>query len=188
MRFSPKSHKPARFEYARNVGVLRTVIAAFVIAFVPTAAWAQRVTKVPDGDTLIVDGVGKVHLLGIKSADEPPLHLGPSGPPPQPRRDPSTPAPTAVGGRISLTRDHPSRDFLRKLALGRTVRIEYDPLVESSGDRVAYLFLDDGTLVNAEMLKAGRARLDLTRQFVREQEFKRLEAEAQSASVGIWVR
>ena len=39
-----------------------------------------------------------------------------------------------------------------------------------------------------EMLKAGRARLDLTRQFVREKEFKRLEEEAQSASVGIWIR
>ena len=29
---------------------------------------------------------------------------------------------------------------------------------------------------------------DGTRQFVREQDFKRLEAEAQSAAVGIWIR
>ena len=169
------------------MGILQTVIAALVIAFLPAAAWAQRVTKVPDGDTVVVDRVGRVHLLGIKSADEPALHLGPSGPP-QPRQDPSTPAPTAVSGRLSLARDRPSRDFLRKLALGKTVRIEYDPLAGTSGDRGAYLFLEDGTLLNAEMLKAGRARLDLTRQFVREQEFKRLEEEAQSASVGIWIR
>jgi endonuclease YncB( thermonuclease family) len=168
--------------------IRQTVIAALVIAFLPSAAWAQRVTKVPDGDTLVVDGLGRVHLLGIKSADEPALHLGPSGPPPQPRTDPSTPAPTAVGGHISLARDRPSRDFLRKLALGQTVRIEYDPLAGSSSERGAYLFLEDGTLLNAEMLKAGRARLDLTRQFVREKEFKRLEEEAQSASVGIWMR
>ena len=170
------------------MSVFRTVIAAFVIAFAPAAAWAQRVTKVPDGETLVVHGVGNVHLLGIKSADEPAFHLGPSGPPPQPRRDPSTPAPAAVSGRISLTRDRPSRDFLRKLALGKTVRIEYDPLVGSSNERSAYLFLADGTLLNAEMLKAGRARLDLTRQFVRESEFKRLEEEARGASVGIWIR
>lgn len=170
------------------MAVLRTVIAAFVIAFVPAAAWAQRVTKVPDGQTLVLEGVGKVHLLGIKSADEPALHMGPSGPPPEPRQDPSTPAPTAVGGRISLTPDRPSRDFLRKLALGKTVRVEYDPLVGSSSDRGAYVFLEDGTLLNAEMVKAGRARLDLTHQFVREQEFKRLQEEAQSASVGIWIR
>ena len=170
------------------MGVLRTVIAACVIAFVPAAAWAQRVTKVPDGDTLVVDGVGKVHLLGIKSADEPALHLGPSGPPPQPRQDPSTPAPTAVSGRIGLTRARPSRDFLRTLALGKTVRIEYDSLAGSQNDRGAYLFLEDGTLLNAEMLKAGRARLDLTRLFVRENDFKRLEEEARSSSVGIWIR
>ena len=167
---------------------MRTVIAALVIAFAPATAWAQRVTKVPDGDTLVVDGVGKVHLLGIKSADEPTLHLGPSGPPPQPRRDPGTPTPPAVSGGINLTRDRPSRDFLRKLALGRTVRIEYDPLVGPRRDRDAYVFLSDGTLLNAEMLKAGRARLDLTRQFVRENDFKRLEDEAIRLGVGIWIR
>ena len=170
------------------MGILRTVIAVCVIAFAPAAAWAQRVTKVPDGDTLVVEGVGTVHLLGIKSADEPALHVGPSGPPPQPRHEPSTPATPAVGGRISLARDRPSRDLLQKLALGKTVRIEYDPLAGSSSDRGAYLILEDGTLLNAEMLKAGRARLDPTHQFVREQEFKRLEEEAQSASVGIWVK
>ena len=93
-----------------------------------------------------------------------------------------------MSGRINLSRDHPSRDLLRKLALGRTVRVEYDPLIGSTGDRGAYLFLNDGTLLNAEMLKAGRARVDGTRQFVREQDFKRLEAEAQSAAVGIWIR
>src|SRR5689334_2901710 len=134
----------------------RTVVAAFLIACAPTCAWAQRVTKVPEGDTVIVDGIGKVRLLGITRADEPALRVGPSGPLPQPRRDPSTPAPAAVSGRINLSRDHPSRELLRKLALGRTVRIEYDPLIGSTGDRGAYLFLDDGTLLNAEMLKAGR--------------------------------
>lgn len=167
---------------------IRTAIAAFAIALVPAAALAQRVTKVPDGQTVVVDGVGKVHLLGIKSADERALHLGPSGPPPQPPGDPSMPTPPAVSGGINLTPDRPSRDFLRKLALGRTVRLEYDPLVGSSADRGAYVFLEDGTLLNAEMLKAGRARLDLTRQFVRETEFKRLEDEAIRLRLGIWVR
>jgi endonuclease YncB( thermonuclease family) len=168
--------------------VFRTIVAAFVIVFAPGVAWAQRVTKVPDGDTLVVHGVGEIHLLGIKSADEPALRVGPSGPPPQPRRDPSTPAPTVVGGSVNLTRDRPSRALLRTLALGKTVRIEYDPLAGSGSGRGAYVFLENGTLLNAEMLKAGRARLDLTRQFAREQEFKHLETEARSAAVGIWIR
>jgi endonuclease YncB( thermonuclease family) len=169
------------------VGVVRIVIAVAIIAGAPATAWAQRVTKVPDGDTVVIDGVGKVHLLGIQSADRPLVQLGPGGPLPSTRRDPPT-APPAASGHINLTRVRPSRDLLRKIALGRTVRIEYDPLVGSEGDRGAYVFLPDGTLLNAEMLKAGRARIDLTRQFVREEEFKRLEAQAQSASLGIWVK
>ena len=169
------------------MGVLRTVTAAFVIALAPASAWAQRVAKVPDGNTLVVDGVGKVRLLGIQSADQPAMRLGPGDPLPPPRRDPPA-TPPAASGHINLTRDRPSRDFLRKLALGKTVRIDYDPLVGSDGEHGAYVFLADGTLLNAEMLKAGRARIDLTRQFVRDQEFKRLEEEAQSASVGIWVK
>ena len=179
--------KPPVFEYARGMGALRTALAALLVILVPAAAWAQRVTKVPDGDTLVIDGVGKVHLLGIQNGDERPLQLGPGGPLPPPRRDPPS-TPPAASGHINLTRDRPSRDLLRKLALGTNVRIEYDPLVGSEGERGAYVFLADGTLLNAEMLKVGRARVDLTRQFVREQEFKRLEEEAQSASLGIWVK
>lgn len=170
------------------MGIRRTVIVALVVLFLPAAAWAQKVTKVSDGDTLVVAGVGTVHLLGIKNADDPALELGPSGPPPQPRHDASTPPPAAVGGAITLGRDRPSRDLLRKLALGKTVHIEYDPAAGSSGDRVAYLFLEDGTLLNAELLRAGRARVDVTRPFSREREFKRLEEEAQAAAVGIWIR
>jgi len=168
------------------MGVFRTVIAVVVITLAPAAAWAQRVTQVPTGDTLVVDGLGKIRLLGIKGADGSAMGVGPSGPPPQPRREP--PTTPAASGHINLSRNRPSRDFLRKLALGKTVRIEYDPLVGSSSDRGAYVFLEDGTLLNAEMLKAGRARIDVTRQFVREQEFKRLEAQAQSESIGIWIK
>jgi len=163
------------------------ITAAFVIALVPSVASAQKVTQVPNGNTLMVDGVGRVRLLGITSADQPALQMGPSGPPQPPRRDPpTTPAPPLVGGSVSLTPERPSRDFLRKIALGRTVRIEYDPLV--SRDRGAYLFLDDGTLINAEMLKAGKARLDDSRQFVREKEFKALQEQARSNSLGIWIK
>jgi endonuclease YncB( thermonuclease family) len=168
------------------MGVLRTVIAVFVIAFAPSAAWAQRVTSVPDGDTLVVDGVGKIHLLGIKSGEQSAVELGPTGPPAEPSREP--PTTPAISGSIHLKGGRPSRDLLRKLALGKTVHIEYDSLIGTTSDRTAYVFLDDGTLLNAAMLKAGRARVDPTRQFVRETEFKRLEAEAQSAAIGIWVR
>jgi endonuclease YncB( thermonuclease family) len=67
------------------------------------------------------------------------------------------------------------------------VRVQYDPLVGDNDERRAYVFLEDGTLVNAEMLKAGRARVDLAREFAHQAEFKQLEAEAQRAGLGIWI-
>mgnify|MGYP003694663731 CR=1 FL=1 len=48
---------------------LRGIIAGLSL-LVPMAARAQRVTKVPSGDTIVVEGVGKVRLLGIDSMDE----------------------------------------------------------------------------------------------------------------------
>ena len=120
------------------MGVLKTVIAVFLIAFVPAAASAQRVTKVPSGDTLVVSGVGKVHLLGIKSADETALHMGPSGRPAQPRQDARTPAPVAVGGHFSLKPDRPSQDWLRKLALGKTVRVSISSVLQTNAGRLFF--------------------------------------------------
>jgi micrococcal nuclease len=166
--------------------LLRILIVVFVMAFAPVTASAQRVTEVPDGDTIVVEGIGKIHLIGIKSADERLLQFG--GSEAQPRTRPGAPSTPAVGGAINLSRERPSRDFLRELALGRTVRIEYDSGDKSSRDRRAYVFLENGTLVNAEMLKAGRATVDETRPFRRQEEFKRLEAEARSNAVGIWIR
>jgi endonuclease YncB( thermonuclease family) len=49
-----------------------------------------------------------------------------------------------------------------------------------------YVFLENGTLVNAEMLRQGAARGDFSREFAHEQEFKRIEAEAHEAGTGVW--
>jgi len=43
---------------------------------VPAAA--QQVTKIDSGDTIVVDGVGKVRLIGIRSVDESPLGVAPN--------------------------------------------------------------------------------------------------------------
>jgi hypothetical protein len=51
------------------VRILRSSVMA--LALCPTVARAQRVTNVPSGDTVVIDGVGKIRLLGVRSADEP---------------------------------------------------------------------------------------------------------------------
>jgi micrococcal nuclease len=163
------------------------LVAAFVLTL-PASALAQKVTRVTSGDTVEVDGIGKVQLLGIRSADQPAVSVGQgTTPPPQPRSGPDTPPTPAVSGALKLRPERPSRDYLRQLVLGKNVRVQYDPIVGDNAGHRAYLFLDDGTLVNAEMLRAGRARVDLSREFAHEVEFKQLEAEAKHRGLGIWI-
>jgi endonuclease YncB( thermonuclease family) len=153
-----------------------------------TSATPLIVTKVPTGDTVVISGVGKVRLLGVRSADEPALRFGHgSSPAPEPNPDGRPSAPPLISGAYNFKREQPSRAFLQKLVLGRTVRIQDDPLVGNRGDRGAYLFLDDDLFVNAEMLRTGHARVDLRREFAHEAEFKRLDEEARNARIGIWI-
>jgi endonuclease YncB( thermonuclease family) len=152
-----------------------------------TPAHAQVVTKVPSGDTVVIEGVGKVRLLGIRSTDESAFRMGRGAAPPlQPRTGPDTPPPPVISGGLDLKPDRPSRTLLQQLVLGKTVRLQYDTLAGDKDGSRAYVFLPDDTLVNAEMLRRGRARIDSSRPFAHEQEFKRLEQEAQASGLGIW--
>jgi micrococcal nuclease len=168
--------------------VRRISLAVFVLLFGAAAsARGQEVTKVEGGDTIVVQGVGKVRLIGVRSVDEGSFAPGSQAVPPA-RQDPPGPTslpPSAVSGRFKLKPDRPSHDFLIAMLLGKTVKLQRDPLLGDKSN-VAYVFLADGTLVNAEMLRQGKARADLSREFAHEQEFKRIEAEAHEAGTGVW--
>jgi len=161
-------------------------VAALVLLGFAASANAQKVTKVPRADTLVVYGVGTVRLAGIAASDDRAFRLGLPGPTPQPRSGPSSPPPALIGGRVNLTPDRSSRDFLKKLALGKDVSVEFDDPGGRADPPRAYVSLQDGTLVNAEMLRQGRATVDTSAPFARLDEFKRLEKEAQDAGRGIW--
>ena len=156
------------------------------LALFPTVALAQRVTKVPSGDTVVIEGVGKVRLLGVQSADESLVRLGNSPTPQHSTTDARPPAAPVIAGTIRLKRDRPSRTFLQQLVLGKIVQIQYDSA--DGGKERAYLFLEDGMLVNAELLRTGHARVDLSRPFAQAAEFKRLEDQARHAELGIWMQ
>ncbi len=169
---------------------------AVVLALAVAApATAQQVRKVKSGDTIVVDGVGEVRLLGIDSLDESPLSVGntrraePRHIPPPPPGSPGSAPPTPIfNGRVDLKPDRPSRDFLRKLVLGKTVRLQRDPLVaDVEGQPPAvYLFLPDDTLVNLQMIAQGKARVDESISFAHEQEFIKAQHDAQVEGTGIW--
>jgi endonuclease YncB( thermonuclease family) len=134
-----------------------------------------------------VDGVGRVRLVGI-DADVRAVRFGPAGPPAPPRSDPSDgPPPPLVTGRAGVRSGSAAGDYLQRLVLGKRVRLEYDAAASKGrGGPRAYVYLEDGSLVNEEMLEAGYARVDSSRPFGRLKQFQALEAEAREASRGIW--
>jgi len=163
------------------------VIACAAVALVATSASAraQKVTTVPAQDTLVVAGVGHVRLAGIAGLD-PAFRIGSVGPTPPPRSGPSSPPPALIGGRINLSRNRGARDFLRKLVLGRDVTLEFDDAGGRADVPRVYVFLDDGTLVNSELLREGRAQVDESVPIARLAEFKLIEREARDARRGVW--
>jgi micrococcal nuclease len=166
-----------------------TRVFAFAIALLLSAsitASAQEVTKVINGETIEVDGVGKVRLLGI-DAEESALRFGPSGPARPPRSGPDQPPPPLITGSIGVKPDSASGDALKRLVLGKRVRLEYDEGANKDrGTPRAYVFLEDDTLVNEEMLRAGHARVDTSRPFSSLERFQELEAEARADLRGVW--
>ena len=63
---------------------------------------------------------------------------------------------------------------------------EHGCIASIKATRFAYVFLPDGTMLNAEMLKNGKAKVDRSRTFAHQEEFVRLEEEARDAGLGVW--
>jgi micrococcal nuclease len=127
-----------------------------------------HVTQVIDGDTIEVrlDGrLERVRLLGI---DTPETH--------DPRK------PVQCFGEVAAA-------HAAKLLDGQNVRLEPDPL-NSDRDKyrrlLRYVYLPDGTLVNAALIRDGYAFAYTVFPLTRLEEFRALEAEARTAGRGLW--
>src|SRR5262245_54832670 len=106
-----------------------------------------------DGDTIDLAGRGRVRLLGI---DAPEIGAGFD-----------TPAAFA----------EESRAYLASLVLRRYVHLEFDgDSRDKYGRALAYVIRDDGVFVNAEMLRAGLARVIARQPLRRLAELQRAEA------------
>ena len=132
-----------------------------------TGAWdcgiVALVTRVLDGDTIDVGGLGRVRLLGIDA----PEMGGPF----------ERPAPFAVE----------AREALQSLALHRWARFECDgDRTDTYGRRLAYVRLETGELVNARMVRDGLARVSARRRLRRWDELRSAEADAQARRRGMW--
>jgi endonuclease YncB( thermonuclease family) len=138
-------------------------VAAIQISPPPMRSGPVLVTAVFDGDTIDVATIGHVRLLGI---DAPEISHGLD-----------TAAPFA----------REARQRLADLVLRRYVRLEFDGARNDVyGRRLAYLLTEDGTLINAVLLREGLARISARTLLSRLDELRRAEAQAQDFRRGMW--
>ncbi|MBN2321411.1 MAG: thermonuclease family protein [Acidobacteria bacterium] len=122
-----------------------------------------RVSKVIDGDTLILQGGERIRLIGV---DTPELN--------------DTRETAAAMAREA-------RAFLQGLAEGTYVRLEYGrDKTDSYGRTLAYLYLKDGTFINAEIVRQGYGAVYKFFPFQYLDEFLFYEKRARAAGKGLW--
>ncbi|MBI4345910.1 MAG: thermonuclease family protein [Elusimicrobia bacterium] len=121
------------------------------------------VTDVADGDTLVVAGVGKIRLQGVDTTEK--LH-------------PTKP--------IQYLSEEASA-FTRRVALGQRVRLEYGKeLYDKYGRVLAYVYLPDGRMLNAELIREGLGYSYTRYPHKHRRQFDALEEDAQKRNVGLW--
>jgi micrococcal nuclease len=126
----------------------------------------HRVTRIVRGDTVEVEALGPVRMIGIETPD------GKS-----PREI------YGVHGQRAVS-------YVEKTLLGQEVRLEYDAAVgrnnDDSGQILAYVYTRDGTLINREMVRQGLALVRGGEQFRLTSDFLDLERDAMQAMRGVW--
>lgn len=125
-------------------------------------AW-RTVVRVVDGDTIVLDGNEKVRLIGVDTPET---------------VDPRKPV-QYFGKEAS--------EFTRRMAEGKKVRLEYDlDTKDRHGRTLAYVYLEDGTFLNAEIIKQGYGFAYTKYPFKYMEGFRQYEREAREAGRGLW--
>ncbi len=122
------------------------------------------VQRVVDGDTVVLDTRERVRYIGM---DTPELH--------HPRK------PVQAYAREAM-------EFNRNLVEGRKIRLEFDvERHDKYGRLLAYVYLEDGTFVNAQLVRQGYAQLLTIPPNVKYVEvFRKYQQEAREAGRGLW--
>ncbi len=136
-----------------------------------------RVKKALDGDTVILANGEKVRLIGIDT--------------PEVRENKrlywqAQRAKTDIQSIMRMGRR--SSEFMRSLVEGKFVRLEFDAERRDKYNRLlAYVYLADGTLVNAKIVEAGYASLLSIPPNVRHAaRFRELYQQARANKLGLW--
>jgi micrococcal nuclease len=126
------------------------------------------VKRVIDGDTIVLGTGERVRLIGVDTPET---------------KHPNKPV--AFFGKEASA-------FTKRMAEGKRVKLEYDQAntylghKDRYGRMLAFVFLEDGTLLNAEIIRQGFGHALTRYPFSRMEEFRRLESEARDARRGLW--
>lgn len=127
------------------------------------------VLRIIDGDTFrIADGTSKGQSVRLIGVDAPEIRNS--------------------GNKVKHALGNEATAYLYKLIGGKVVRLEFDvDRTDRYGRTLAYVYLPDGTFVNAELLKNGYASIMTIQPNVKYQDyFLKLERRARNNNKGLW--
>lgn len=143
----------------------------------PVNGETYYVTKVVDGDTLRVSGDQKIRLIGV---DTPEVHYSEKLLRDSKKSGKDIKTIQSLGAKASI--------FTKDLCMNKKVRLEYD--VEKRdryGRLLAYVYLEDGTFVNAKIIEEGYGQVMTIPPNVKYADyFRKLERSARDAKKGLW--
>ena len=135
------------------------------------------VTRAVDGDTLVLENNERVRLIGI---DTPEMH----------ESDKLNRDAQRSGQEVEVIKQlgRRSYEFTKKLVQGKRVRLEFDVQRYDQYKRIlAYVYLEDGTFLNAKVVQEGYASLMTYPPNVKYVDlFLKLYQEARENKRGLW--
>jgi len=150
---------------------LPQVLQAVDAPLVGTVDWVY------DGDTIKVEPYGKVRLIGI---DTPESEAGP--------RDDFYLRLGLQRPRLRQTAQEAKTWLIRNLK-GKQVTLSFDQAKhDKHGRLLAYIYLENGVLINRLLLEKGLASVFRRYGFAMKEEFLSIEAAARARQVGLWQR
>lgn len=128
-----------------------------------TAEQSYKIIRIFDGDSIEVEKIGKVRLIGV---DTPEL-LHPLKP-------------------VQFYAKKAS-EYTKNIAKGKRVKLEYDQeKIDKYGRILAYVYFENGEMLNAEIIKNGYGFAYTKYPFKYMEEFRKYEREAREQRRGLW--
>jgi micrococcal nuclease len=129
---------------------------------------ARRVIRVIDGDTLVLSPNEKIRLIGVDTPE------------------------TKHPKRSVECFGQEAREFTKRMVAGKRIRLELDQTNSALGHKdkygrtLGYVYLENGTFLNAEIVRQGYGHAYTQFPFRYLEEFRVLQRQARERGLGLW--